>query len=56
MKILLMLLVHRVEKIVKKPPSGVESFCLGDMLSGLVGLCRDSKERLDFFWGGMEWG
>jgi len=33
MKMLLMFLVHRVEKIVRKLISRVESFCLGGMLS-----------------------
>ena len=41
MKMLLMFLVHRVEKIVRKLISRVEPFCLGGMLSGLMGLCWD---------------
>ncbi len=37
----LMCLVHNAKKIVRKLPSRVESFCLGGMLSGLMGLCWD---------------
>ena len=52
MKILPMFLVHRVEKMVRKLLSRVESFCMGGIVKWIEGLCWDTEKTLDFFWGG----